>query len=273
MKIGTMVSLNENVAEKIRDVKKYGLQSFQLVCWNMEMFTDENAETVRQTADECGLELTALWCGWEGEAVWNFMDGYHTLGLVPVRYRVKRVENLKKGSDFAKKLGVTDVITHMGFLPENPETDEYREVTLAIREVAEYCKRNGQYLLFETGQETPITLLRTIEYVGTGNLGINLDPANLLMYGKGNPVDALDVFGEYVLGIHGKDGCYPTDGHELGAEMPLGQGRVNYPAFIRKLKEIGYEGDITIEREISGEEQKKDILMGKKLLEDLIAAE
>ena len=101
-------------------------------------------------------------------------------------------------------------------------------------------------------------------------MGINLDPANLIMYGKANPVDALEVFGEYVRGIHGKDGMYPTDGHSLGAEVPLGQGKVNYPAFVAKLKEIGYEGDITIEREISGEEQKKDIIMAKEVLDKLI---
>ena len=100
---------------------------------------------------------------------------------------------------------------------------------------------------------------------------INLAPANLLMYGKANPVDALEVFGEYVMGIHGKDGKYPTDGHHLGDEVPLGQGKVNYPAFIAKLKEVGYEGDITIEREIDGDEQKKDIRMAKDLLDKLIA--
>lgn len=91
------------------------------------------------------------------------------------------------------------------------------------------------------------------------------------MYGKANPVDALEVFGEYVMGIHGKDGKYPTDGHHLGDEVPLGQGKVNYPAFIAKLKEVGYEGDITIEREIDGDEQKKDIRMAKDLLDKLIA--
>ena len=129
--------------------------------------------------------------------------------------------------------------------------------------------------LFETGQETPVTLKRAIQDIektlGKGNIGINLDPANLIMYGKANPVDALEVFGEYVRGIHGKDGKYPTDGHHLGDEVPLGQGKVNYPAFIAKLKEIGYEGDITIEREIDGDEQKKDIRMAKDLLDKLIA--
>ena len=139
----------------------------------------------------------------------------------------------------------------------------------------EKCKENGQNFLFETGQETPVTLKRAIQdiekAVGKGNVGINLDPANLIMYGKANPVDALEVFGEYVMGIHGKDGKYPTDVHHLGDEVPLGQGKVNYPAFIAKLKEIGYQGDITIEREISGEEQKKDIRMAKELLDKLIA--
>ena len=146
---------------------------------------------------------------------------------------------------------------------------------VACKAIVEKCKENGQNFLFETGQETPVTLKRAIQdiekAVGKGNVGINLDPANLIMYGKANPVDALEVFGEYVMGIHGKDGKYPTDGHHLGDEVPLGQGKVNYPAFIAKLKEIGYQGDITIEREISGEEQKKDIRMAKELLDKLIA--
>ena len=146
---------------------------------------------------------------------------------------------------------------------------------VACKTIVAKCKENGQNFLFETGQETPVTLKRAIQDIekalGKGNVGINLDPANLLMYGKANPVDALEVFGEYVMGVHGKDGKYPTDGHHLGDEVPLGQGKVNYPAFIAKLKEVGYEGDITIEREIDGDEQKKDIRMAKDLLDKLIA--
>ena len=78
--------------------------------------------------------------------------------------------------------------------------------------------------------------------MGTDNLGINLDPANLILYGKGNPVDALDVFGKYVRDMHGKDGFYPTDGKNLGEEVPVGEGKVNFPALIAKLKELGYDG-------------------------------
>jgi sugar phosphate isomerase/epimerase len=159
-------------------------------------------------------------------------------------------------------------------MPENPYDPKYQEVLIACKTIVERCKKNGQVFLFETGQETPVTLKRAMQDIekdmGKGCVGINLDPANLVMYGKANPVDALEVFGEYVRGVHGKDGRYPTDGHHLGDEVPLGQGKVNYPVFIPKLKEVGYDGDITIEREISGEEQIRDIIMAKELLDSLI---
>ena len=136
--------------------------------------------------------------------------------------------------------------------------------------MAEHCKANGQLFLFETGQETPVTLKRTIEDIGLDNVGINLDPANLLLYGKANPIDAVDVFGEYIRDVHAKDGCYPTDGRELGKEMPIGQGRVNFPELIKKLKEKGYDATLIIEREIKGEKQRVDILAGKEYLEKYI---
>jgi sugar phosphate isomerase/epimerase len=108
--------------------------------------------------------------------------------------------------------------------------------------------------------------------VGTGNLGINLDPANILMYGKGNPVDALDVFGKYVRCLHAKDGEYPVNGRDLGVEKPIGKGRVNFPALVSRLKDIGFGGAYIIEREIpEGPEQYKDIIEAKVLLEKLIA--
>ena len=174
------------------------------------------------------------------------------------------------GSDFAKKLGVKNVATHVGFLPENPESERYRAVVSALKTVANHAKDNGQYFLFETGQETPVTLRRTIEDMGTGNVGINLDPANLVMYGKANPIDALDVFGEYVRDVHAKNGCYPTEGRHLGVEKPLGEGVVNFPLFIERLKDMGYDGTLIIEREISGEEQIKDIKNAKVYLGGLI---
>ncbi|MFV0240966.1 MAG: sugar phosphate isomerase/epimerase family protein, partial [Lacrimispora sphenoides] len=204
-------------------------------------------------------------------------DGQLTLGRGPAAFSCDRMKRLEKGMDDAAMIHVRDVATHVGYMPENPYDPHYQGVLTCLKALVKQCKKNQQNFLFETGQETPVTLKRAIQDIekdtGKGNVGINLDPANLIMYGKANPVDALEVFGEYVMGIHGKDGKYPTDGHMLGEEVPLGDGKVNYPAFVAKLKEIGYAGDITIEREISGEEQKKDILKAKNLLEKLIKEE
>ena len=253
MRVGVVVGLHKDtdLKEKFSELREMGMESCQLVCWDRTLLNEEMAALVKQAVEEEKIDITAFWCGWEGPRTWNFYEGQETLGLVPAAFRFQRLQMLMEGSDFAKLIGVKNLVTHVGYMPENPYDPNYQGVIICLKELAAKCRENGQNFLFETGQETPVTLKRAIQDIGLDNVGVNLDPANLLMYGKG----------------------YPTDGHELGAEMPLGQGRVNYPAFIRKLKGIGYEGDITIEREISGEEQKKDILMGKKLLEDLIAAE
>lgn len=270
MQLGVLVQLNKDVENEIKKVHDLGLKSCQLCSWDESLFTDENAKIINKATKKYDVTISTFWCGWKGPAVWDFFEGPVTLGLVPMDYRYERMQELMKGSDFAKKIGVKNVATHVGFLPETPNTQEYHSLVCAIRQVAKHVKDNEQYFLFETGQETPVTLRRTIEDVGLDNLGINLDPANLILYGKANPVDALEVFGEYVRDIHGKDGCYPTDGKNLGKETPLGEGKVNYPKFVAKLKEIGYDGPITIEREISGDEQIRDIKKAKAYLEELI---
>lgn len=262
----------EELEKKIRDSAERGFHHCQLMCWIPELFTDENAKQIKQYLKKYSMTVTAFWCGWEGPQVWDFYDGPNTLGLLPVTYRALRLKNLIDGADFAKKLDVTDVISHMGFLPENPNDPEFPALASALRYLAAHLKENGQYLLFETGQETPTAMLRMFEKIGTDNLGVNLDPANLIMYGKSNPVDALDVFGKYVRGVHAKDGRYPTNGQHLGPEVPLGQGKVNFPALIKGLHELGYDGSFTIEREIAGDQQIKDILSAKQMLEDIIGA-
>ena len=271
MELGVLVRLDDmTIGEKIKKVKEMGFNSCQITAWKMELLTDEVADIINSACKKHGVTVSTFWCGYSGPAVWNFYEGPITLGLIPVEYRAQRVNDLILGSDFAKKLGVTNVATHVGFLPETPYSGEYQPVVCAIRTVAKHCLENGQLFLFETGQETPVTLRRTIEDVGTGNLGINLDPANLILYGKANPIDALDVFGDLVREIHAKDGLYPTDGKHLGKEVPIGKGKVNFPEFIKKLKEIGYDGKLTIEREIFGEQQLKDIIEAKAYLESII---
>ncbi|MCX7795302.1 MAG: sugar phosphate isomerase/epimerase [bacterium] len=270
MKLGVVVSLAEGVDASIKKVKDLALSTCQVVCWEPELFTRENARLLKESVEKFGVEITHLWVGWPGPRIWNFIEGPITLGLVPPEYRYIRLEALKKGSDFARLIGIENVVTHVGFIPENPNDPLYPGLVSVLREIVRYCKSNGQYFCFETGQETPTTLLRTIEDIGMDNIGVNLDPANLLMYGKANPVDALDIIGKFVRGVHAKDGEYPTGGRALGVEKPLGEGRVNYPLFISKLKACGYDGALTIEREISGEQQIKDILKAKEFLSRLI---
>lgn len=270
MKIGVITHLRDADADTtIAKVRSLGIDYCQLGCWNHSILTPETAEAVKAACEKYNVKISTVWVGWSGPKAWNFTEGPITLGIVPPDYRYERCKELMHGSDFAKLIGVDQIATHMGFLPENPTDPQYAPVVAAIKMVANHCKANGQRLLFETGQETPVTILRVIEDTGCDNLGVNLDPANLIMYGKANPVDALTVFGRYVYDVHGKDGKYPTDGKNLGHETPIGDGAVNFPLFIAKLKEIGYDGCITIEREISGEEQIKDILKAKKILEEL----
>ncbi len=270
MKLGVLVLLTDDVEDEIKKVYDLGFKSCQLCSTVPELFTEEMAQRVIKATKEYDVEISGFWCSWSGPRVWDFYSGPQTLGIVPVEYRHKRLDELKKGSEFAKMVGIPQLITHVGFIPENPGSSEYNSLIPAIKYIAEYCKNNGQKFLFETGQETPVTLRRAIEDVGTGNLGINLDPANLILYGKANPVDALDVFGEYVMNTHAKDGMYPTDGKNLGKEVPIGEGKVNFPTYIRRLKEIGYDGCLTIEREISGEQQIEDIKKTKTYIEKIL---
>lgn len=272
MKIGTMLYFNslEEMEKSFIKLRAFGFASCQLCSWEPEKWTDENADGIRALAEKHGIEISSFWCGWEGPKVWDFYEGQRTLGLVPPQYREMRVKNLCDGADFAHRIGLTDVATHMGFIPECPFDPNFEPLCDAIRTVAQHLKTNGQYLLFETGQETPVTMLRCFEQVGMDNLGVNLDTANLILYGKANPVDALDVFGKYVRNLHAKDGFYPVNGHDLGEEVRLGDGKVDFPALFRKLKELGYDSYVTIEREISGEQQDEDIRYAKVYLETII---
>jgi len=258
MEIGVIVKLT-NGGKCFDHAAQFGVKVCQLDCWDVTQATDEVAETVMAESKRTGVRICAFWAGWPGKHAWDFTNGPNTLGLVPPEYRRMRIDALKKWADFTARIGVQAIVTHCGYIPENMTDPEYPGVVEAIREIAEYCNNLGLGFWFETGQETPVVLLRTINRVGTPNLGINLDPANLILYGKGNPIDSLDVYGSYVKNVHVKDGFYPTNGDELGKEVPPGEGKVNFPEFIKKLKAIGYTGELIIEREISGDQQIKDI--------------
>ncbi len=202
--------------------------------------------------------------------VWDFRQGPSTIGLVPGKTRAARTDALRQASDFAKLLGVNQVQTHCGFIPEDPADPQYEPAVEAIRAVAQHCQANGQYFLMETGQETPTTMSRAIQDVAMPNLAVGLDTANLILYGKANPVDAADIIGPHVRSVHAKDGRWPTDPYKLGEEVLIGKGLVDFRTVFAKLHRLGYAGAITIERETSGPQQIEDVRNEKAYLEVIL---
>jgi sugar phosphate isomerase/epimerase len=270
LKLGVTSPLSPDPAKDFAHVRSLGVETCQVICWNPMDITEDFARRTRKEADQAGVAITLFWCGYSGKVAWNYRQGPSTIGLVPPGTRRQRTLELVHGSRIAAWMGLPDMATHVGFLPPDPLDPNYLGTVESLKEIARSCKEKGLWFNFETGQETPVVLLRCIEDVGEGNLGINLDPANLLMYGNANPVDAVDVFGPYVRGVHAKDGGYPTEGSSLGAETKIGQGRVDFRALIGKLKAGGYQGALTIEREIEGDEQVRDIKESIEYLKPLL---
>lgn len=271
MNIGVCVSLDslEKFERQVAAMAREGIYYCQILSWNMELRKDEYVEPIKAILQKYGVTPSAFWCGWEGEAVWDIFQGPATVGLVPEKFRELRVKNICDGADFARKLGITDVITHMGFIPECPNDPSFDPLCDAVRRVAAHLKENGQYFLFETGHETPAAMLRCIERVGADNLGVNHDTSAVVMFGKANAVDALNVLGPWVRNLHVKDGVYPTSGFEPGKEVRMGEGAVDFDALFTKLRELGFDSHVTFEREPEPE-NLEDIRFAKTFLENAV---
>ena len=267
LRLGLIIGSGSDPDAAMAKVHDLGLPTCQVY---VEVIEDSLAGRLRRALNKYQIEATSLVVGGPGKEVWDFYGGPLTIGLVPRETRDARIAHIKKASDFAKQCGIAAVQTHCGFIPENPNDPVYKETIAAMRDVAEYCQRNGQNFRYETGQETPITLVRAMQDVGLNNQGVNFDLANLILYGKANPVDAIELLGPYIQGIHAKDGLWPTNPKELGPEVPIGKGKVDFPQIIARLKEMNYRGAVTIEREISGPQQMEDVRASKAYLEKLI---
>ena len=225
-KIGVLIVLERDtdIFAEMKKVKDIGCECCQLTVWDMSLYTDEKAAEITEASKKYGIEISTLWAGWSGPKEWNLTGGPSTLGIVPEAYRMKRTEEILMGADFAVKLGVSRIATHVGFIPENMSDANYNGVVTALRYIAKECKKKGINFLFETGQETPVTLRRTIEDLGVDNVGINMDTANLILYGKANSADAISVFGKYVMDTHIKDGFYPVNGRVCGEQVKVISG-------------------------------------------------
>jgi len=267
LRLGLILGVEPDPDAAMAKLRNLGIPTCQVYLNN---FVPAFAGKLRRSLDAAKIEATSLVVGGPGKEFWDFYDGPLTIGLIPRETRAARIAHIKAAADFAVRCDLPAVQTHVGFIPENPNDPVYKEAIASMREVAEYCRRYRQNFRYETGQETPITLVRAMRDVGLDNQGVNFDLANLIMYGKANPVDAIEILAPYIQGIHAKDGLWPTSPRELGAEVPIGKGKVDFSHIIERLKEIHYGGAVTIEREISGPQQLEDVRSAADYLRRLI---
>jgi len=269
LRMGVVVWVEEgkSIDDAVRDAHAMGFQTCQI---GFERLTPAVLKPLKAALEKYEIKGTAFSEHGPGERVFDFYRGPKTIGIVPRPLREARINNLKMAADMAAACGIPHIHTHCGFTPEDPNHPLYPETVAAMKKIAIYCKDRGISFLCETGEETPITLRRMIEDVGTGNVFVNFDPANIVMCGKGNPVDAMEVLGPLVRGTHAKDGFLPTSTRQFGEEVAIGKGKVDFPTIFKQLRQANYQGPITIEREIDGPERIKDILQSKAYLEDLL---
>jgi len=267
LRLGLILGVEPEPDAAMATLKDLGIPTCQVY---LNRFDSSFAARLRKSLDTANIEATSLVVGGPGKETWDFYDGPLTIGLIPRETRAARIAHIKAAADFAVRCDIPAVQTHAGFIPENPNDPVYKEAVAAMREVVEYCGRYRQNFRYETGQETPTTLVRAMHDVGLTNQGVNFDLANLIMYGKANPVDAIEVLAPYIQGIHAKDGLWPTNPRELGAEVPIGKGKVDFPRIVERLKQIHYRGAVTIEREVSGPRQIEDVRAAAKYLRQLI---
>lgn len=270
--IGVFASVDAGLGVKLEVAQELGVPTIHLHAPAHASRTPEDAEKFLARLAGLGIELTAVFAGFEGESYADIPTVSKTVGLVPPETRSKRTQEMKEIADFARLLKCDVVALHLGFVPHDTADPLYQEVLDVTREVCNHCKANGQNLHLETGQESADGLLQFIQDVGCDNLFVNFDPANMVLYGTGEPIEALKKIGKYVRSIHCKDATWAKNpGEEWGAEVPLGQGDVGMEDYLRTLHAIGYDGPLTIEREIpqEPERQKAEIGGAVSLLEEL----
>lgn len=272
--IGVFASVDAGLGVHFDVVKDLGIPSIQLHTPHRDNRNEQTATEFLAKCADAGVTITCVFGGFEGESYADIETTARTVGLVPEDTRAERLQEMKEISDFARLLGVDAVGLHIGFVPADTQSDSYRNLIEVTRELLDHVKANDQNVHLETGQETADHLLHFIADVDRDNLYINFDPANMILYGTGEPIEALRRVGQHVRSIHCKDATWAAAdrrGQDWGAEVALGDGDVGMETYLRTLQEIGYDGPLTIEREIPEDpvQQKADIGKAVSLLESL----
>ena len=267
-------SVDAGLGVPLEVARELGVPTIHLHAPTRASRTESAANDFLKRLGEMEITISAVFGGFEGESYADIPTCLETVGLVPPATREARTREMKEIADFAHMLGVDAVGLHVGFVPHDKSDPMFDQVVAVTREVCDHIKSNGQRLHLETGQEAADDLLQFHAAVDRDNLFINFDPANMILYGSGEPIEALKKVGSLVRSVHCKDAKWAANpGKEWGSEVPLGQGDVGMEKFLQTLKEIGYEGPLTIEREIPQEpaRQKEEIGGGIRLLDELKA--
>lgn len=272
--IGVFASVDAGLGVNFDVVRELQIPSIQLHAPHQQTRTKENADAFLAKCTDAGVTITCVFGGFEGESYADIATTARTVGLVPEETRAARLQEMKEISDFAHLLGVDAVGLHIGFVPEDTNSDSYKDLLDTTRDLLDHVKANGQNVHLETGQETADHLLQFIADVQRDNLYINFDPANMILYGTGEPIEALRKVGQHVRSVHCKDATWAAEevrGKEWGREVALGDGDVGMENYLQTLHDLGYDGPLTIEREIPEDpaQQKADIGKAVSLLESL----
>ena len=267
--IGVFASVDAGLGVSWDVISELNVPTIQLHAPSQEKRNAVHAASLKAQLEEMGVICTAVFGGFEGESYADIPTVIKTIGLVPASTRQSRLEEMYAISDFANHLGCDTVALHLGFIPHDPAADGYSDIVDVTRLLCDHCATNGQFLHLETGQETAEGLMEFISQVARDNLKINFDPANMILYGTGEPIEALKTVAQHVRSVHCKDGTWSDKpGDTWGAEVPLGKGDVDIEAYLKTLKDTGYTGPLTIEREIpqDPERQKQEIGAAIELL-------
>lgn len=269
--IGVFASIDAGLGVHLDVAQELHIPTVQLHAPHKRSRTAEAADEFLKKCRAGNISVTCVFGGFAGESYADIPTTERTVGLVPRDTRAARLAEMTEISDFAKILGCNAVGLHIGFVPADRASADYKEFLNCTRDLLDHVAGNNQNLHLETGQETADHLLDFIHDVRRENLFINFDPANMILYGTGEPIAALRKVGRYVRSVHCKDARWAPEadrGKRWGAEVALGEGDVGIEAYLRTLKEIGYSGPLTIEREIpqDRDRQRADIGSAQELL-------
>jgi sugar phosphate isomerase/epimerase len=215
-----------------------------------------------------GVALVSGMFGTVGEDYSTLDSIRRTGGIVPDATWPENWRNIQTAADIAQKLGLKLVTFHAGFLPHEPDDPRLQTLFRRVSLVADLFAAKDMDLGFETGQETAETLGAFLEKLGKPHVGVNFDPANMILYDKGEPIGALQALGPWLKQCHIKDAVKTKTPGVWGEEVPVGSGQVDWPAFLRVLDKLGFQGNLAIERE-AGEQRVTDICAARQYLEKI----